>query len=154
ARPEGLAHVPERAARLGIEPGSGLVQEEDVGRARERARHAEPLTLPAGEVPHVGAALLAELHQLEELLHRRAALVEGGEEAERLDHALLLGEPGLLELDAQPGAEAGGVRAPAHAQHLDLARVRSGEALENLHRGGLTGAVGAEQSVTLAAPDL
>ena len=43
---------------------------------------------------------------------------------------------------------------PPHAEHLDVARVPRREALADLDRRGLAGAVRPEQPEALAAPDL
>ena len=94
-----------------------------------------------------------ESHQLHERRHVRTLVVEGAEQAHRFLDRQLVGELRFLELDAEALPQLAFVRGPAQAQHLDLARVGGEQALEDLDRGGLAGAVRAEQPEALAALD-
>ena len=74
-RPLGLEagdDVPELAARLRIEAGGRLVEEEQLGIADQRAGDGEPLLLAAGELLDPGVALVLELDQLQHLVDGRA----------------------------------------------------------------------------------
>ena len=51
--------VPELAARLRVEPGGGLVEEEQLGVADQRDGHGKTLLLAAGELFHNALALLS-----------------------------------------------------------------------------------------------
>ena len=100
----------------GIEAGGRLVQEEQLGVADQGAGQRQPLLLAAGERAHPGLGLLPELHHGDDVVRRRAALVEAAEELHRLLHGELLRELGLLERDAEPLAQLAVVRAPAAAR--------------------------------------
>ena len=54
---EALEHVPQLAARLRIEAGGRLVEKQQLGLAGQRARHRQPLLLPAGQLPDPRVAL-------------------------------------------------------------------------------------------------
>jgi hypothetical protein len=60
----------------------------------------------------------------------------------------------LLEHDADPLAQLPGAGGRVDPEHPDLARTRGPVALEDLHHGRLTRAVGPEQAEHLAAHDL
>jgi hypothetical protein len=80
--------------------------------------------------------------------------VERGEERQRLVDAQLVGEARLLQRDADALAQRALVLLPAAPEHLDLARAGLDQALEDLDRGGLARAVGAEQPEALALAHL
>jgi len=145
--------VPELPARLRIEAGGRLVEEEQLGIAHHRARQREPLLLSTAQLPHPCMALLAELHQVDHLVHAAAARVEAAEQPHGLLHRELLGELRLLELDAEPLAQGALVAVPPLAEHLDHPLVGNREALADLDRGRLAGAVRAEQPEALARGD-
>ena len=74
---------------------------------------------------------------------------------ERLQHPQLVGELGLLELDADALAQ--GLRrslSQVGPQHLHRPGVGGVQALEDLDGRGLAGAVGAEQTEALAGAHL
>jgi hypothetical protein len=50
-------------ARLRIETGGRLVEEEQLGTADERAGEGEPLFLAAGEIRDAGAPFFLQLHE-------------------------------------------------------------------------------------------
>ena len=60
----------------------------------------------------------------------------------------------LLELDAEPLPERLVVGSPSAAEHLDVARVRLEQPLEDLDGRRLAGAVRTEQAEALARPHL
>ena len=105
ARLELLDQVPELAARLRVEAGGGLVEEQQIGIAHQRAGQRQPLFLPAGEVADAGVALLLELHQRDDLGRRRSLPEEAAEQAHGLPDRELFGKLRFLKLDAQPLAE-------------------------------------------------
>ena len=98
--------------------------------------------------------LLVELHQSDDARRRRALAKEAAEELERLEDGELLGELRLLQLDAEPLAQLGRVGLPPQPEHLDDAGVGRRQALADLDRRGLAGAVRSEQAETLAGVDL
>ena len=63
ARAKAVQHAPELSARLRVEAGRRLVEEEHIGTADERAGDGEPLLLPAGERAEPRVALRLELDE-------------------------------------------------------------------------------------------
>src|SRR5262249_33219793 len=104
--------LPELPARLGVEAGGGLVQEQDVGPAYQRARDRQPLALAARELPHPSAPLVAELHVGEHLVGGARRPVEAAEKAEDLLDRELFRKASLLQGDADAIAQVGLVVAP------------------------------------------
>src|SRR5258705_1572796 len=147
--------LPQLPARLRVEPRRGLVEEQQLGLAHERARHREPLLLPAGQGHDARVALLVELDEGEHLCDGVRLPVERSKQREDFTHGDLVGELRFLQLNAEPlaqGAPRGAV-APRRPQNLDVAGVGRREALEDLDRGGLPGAVRPEQPEALAGRD-
>ena len=62
-------------AQLAVERGEGLVEQQQLGPHRERARHRDPLLLAAGKRAHRAVGEVGEMDELEEALHRRRDLV-------------------------------------------------------------------------------
>src|SRR3989441_12177532 len=111
---------------------------------------------PARQLPDPRRALLLELDEPEDLVHGMGARVEAAKQPHRLRDGQLVGELGLLELDAEPLAQRAIGRAapaPPHPEQLHVPRVRLREPLDNLDRGGLAGAVGTEQSEAFPGRD-
>ena len=150
ARPELDDEVPELSARLGVESRGGLVEEEQLGVSDDRAGERQPLLLSPGQLAHARPTLLAELHDVDDVVHVAPARVEAAEQPHRLVNGQLLGELGLLKLDAEPLAQVALVRVPPLAEHFDDAGIRLGETLADLDRGGLARPIGAEQAEALA----
>src|SRR6185503_489875 len=80
--------------------------------------------------------------------------VEAPEQRDRLEDGQLLGELRLLELDPDPLPQPARVVGPGAAEDLDRSAVGCGQPFEDLHRGRLTGAVGAEEAEALAGAHL
>ena len=78
-------------------------------------------------------------------------LEEAAEQAHGLEHGELLGKLRLLQLNAEPLPEFRRVPIPAHAEHLDLARIGGRQAFADFDGGGFAGAVGPEQAEAFAA---
>ena len=64
--------IPELPARLRIEPGRRLVEEQQLRIADQRAGEREPLLLAARQRADARAPLLLELHEPDDVLGRRA----------------------------------------------------------------------------------
>ncbi len=147
--------VPELAARLGVEAGRRLVQEEQLGAADDAERDVEATALPAGEVAAAGAALLGEPDRLDDLVDVARVRVVAGEVRAPTPRrvrsprsaAVCSTMPSRLR---QVGVGVRGV----DAEHVDVAGVAVAVALEDLGGRGLAGAVGAEQGEHLAAHDV
>src|SRR5581483_926973 len=118
---EAFDEVPELAARLRVEAGGGLVEEEEIGIADESAGHGEALFLAAGKLADARILLLFELHESDHLGGRGSFGEEAAEEADGFEDGELVGELGFLQLDAEALAELVRVTAPLQAEDFDLA---------------------------------
>src|SRR2546427_7087941 len=154
-RTEAADDFPQLPARLRIQAGRRLIEEQQLGFADERARDGEALLLTARERHDARLALFLQLDEGEHFIDGVRLPVERSEQREDLADLQLVGELGFLELNAEALAQRppGGAVAPRRPQDLDLARVRYRQALEDFNGGGLAGAVGAEQPKTLARAD-
>ena len=72
-RPEALNELPGAPPCRRVEPGGGLVEEDELRVAGDPERQVEPPSLAAGERPDPGVALLLEPHQLDDLVRRERA---------------------------------------------------------------------------------
>ncbi len=68
--------LPGGAARLRVEAGGGLVEEDQLGVADERQREVQPPQLPAGELAAAHVGLLLQAGQREHLLDVARVRVE------------------------------------------------------------------------------
>src|SRR5690606_36971843 len=148
-----LHQLPYLPPRLGVEAGGGLVEEDEVGISHQGAAEGQALLLAAGERAYPRAALLLELDQCDHVLDIAAMPVETAEELEGLVHRDLLGELGLVQLDAEALAQVMGMAAPAEAEHFDLSGIGRGEPLTDLDGGGLPRAVRAEEAKAFTGVD-
>ena len=146
--------VPELPARLRIETGGRLVEEEQLGPADERAGEGEPLFLAAGEIRNTGAPFFLQLDEANHVAHGRALRVETPKEHQGLVHRELVGELRVLQLDAEALPKRGLIGRPAAAQKDDVPRIGRGQAFANLDGGRLAGAVRPEQAEAFAGADL
>ena len=93
-------------------------------------------------------------NRVDQLLRRPGLRVEAAEQVDQLDDGQVGIQRGGLELDADALLELDRVAPRVDAEHGDLAAVGLVEALEDLDRRRLAGAVGPEQAEDLAAADL
>src|SRR6185503_783517 len=142
--------LPELAACLRIEPGRRLVEKQELRIADERAREREPLLLAARQRADARAPLLLELHEPDDVLDRRPFVKEAAEQADGLLDRELFRELRLLKLNAEPLLQRFGVGLPVEAEHFYFACVARREALADLDRRRLAGAVRAEQAEAFA----
>ena len=138
--------LPDLAPRLRIEPGGGLVQEQNLGVPHQGAGQGEALLLASRKLPDPGARLLLQLDQAQRFLGGAPGPEEAPEEEEHLPHRQLLGKLGLLELDSDPLPNLTLPLVPCEPQDLHFPRFRGEKPLEDLHGRGLAGAVGAEKA--------
>src|ERR1700688_673667 len=95
--------VPDRASRLGVQPGSQLVEKHHLWIVNQRKRNEQPLLLASGEVHKPGVPLLAEAELLEQALGVHGLLVvKRSPEVYRLPHFDALLQLRLLELNSDP----------------------------------------------------
>ena len=147
---EFLDELPELAACLRIEAGRRLVEKQQLRIADERAREREPLLLAARQRADARAPLLLELHEPDDVLGRRSFVKEAAEQADGFFDRELFRELRLLKLNAEPLLQRFGVGLPVEAEHLHFAGVALREALADLDRRRLAGAVRAQQPEAFA----
>jgi hypothetical protein len=123
-----------------------VVEKEKIGVAHQCAGQRQSLLLAAGKVAHAGFGLLFELHQSDDFKSFRPLAEEAAKQADGLENGEFLGELGFLKLDAEALAESRGIGRPAQSQHFDFAGIGGGEPFADLDGGGLTGAIGTEQT--------
>jgi len=118
---EALDHRPEVAPSLRIEPGRGLVEEQELGVADDAERHVDPAPLATRERPDAGVVLLAQPHHLDRGVHGARVRVVVGEHRDGLPHRVDRIELAVLEHKADPLAPRGGRRGRIDAQDADHA---------------------------------
>ena len=153
-----LAHelaqqVPEVAAAARVETGGRLVEEQHLGRRDEAGGEVEPAAHAAGERLHELVGVVGEVEQLEQLVGAAGGPPRFGQVVQPTDHLEV--EPGahqpvdrgLLRGDADAPAHRGGVGDDVEAGDAWRApSVGVRERGEDADRGGLAGAVVAEQA--------
>jgi hypothetical protein len=107
--------LPQLTPGLRIEPGGGLIQEQEIGIADERAGQREPLLLAARERADARPPLLLQLNELDHVLRRGAFLEEAAEQTHRLLDGELVGKLRFLELDSEPLLQGARVGFPLQA---------------------------------------
>ena len=139
--------VPDPAPALDVEPVGRLVEEQHVRVTQQRARDVEPALLPAGELPDPGGALAEEVQLVEHLVDAARSDWSGWPAAS--SSRLTVRSPeNPLACRRTPVLR----RTASRSRHGSRPRIRisppsaGGQALEELDRGGLAGAVGAEES--------
>ena len=123
------------------------------GIADHGQRDGQALLLAAGEVLVAGPGLAAQAQPLHQRDGVGGALVEGGEEGERLADGELVGQAALLELHAEHLAQRVAVASRVEAEDGHLAAVGAAQAGHALDGGGLARAVRAEDAEDLALLD-
>src|SRR3990172_2138798 len=144
-----LDEVPQVVPGLRVEPGGGLVEEDDVGVVNQGDSDGEALLLAAGEGLDERTALLIEGESRQEPLERRTVAEQCGERAQRLLDGQLRPERLRLELHADAVLDGGALADGVEAEEGDAAAVRLAPAFDHLQGGGLAGAVGAQDAERL-----
>ena len=160
AGPQPLDELADVLARLGVEPGRRLVEEEDLRLAEQGAGERGPLAEPLGQAPGERAATVREPDDLEHLgdatlASGRRETLEPCEEGEVVLDRQSQVQPGVLrhhrdpapDLDCMCGVE-------WHPGDLCSARRRREKRREHPHRGCLPGAVRAEEAEHLPPVDV
>src|SRR5581483_2201491 len=144
----------ELPARLGVEAGGRLVEEQQLRIADDAQRDVQAAALPSGERGDPRAFLAAQSDQIDHLAGRAGPWEVPGEVPHDLADGQFVDVARLLHHDADPAAPApaGGLR--VLTQDLDPAAVPPAVSLEDLRRRGLARSVRPEQREGLAAPDL
>ena len=150
--------VDDVADGRGVEAGGGLVEEEHLGLVQQRPRQGDALALSGRRPPHRLVGAVAHAEPLEHLADAASGqlVVEapdacGGQQV--LDRREALVEPRVLGEHARVAPHLVGVDLGVDAEHLGPATVGAQHAVEQADRGGLAGAVGAQQGQHLAGLD-
>ena len=151
-----MSHNARRA--LGIEPGAGLVEEQNFGLVGDGAGNLDALGEAAGEGLDERLGALGELEELEQFVglfrrlgvrHAEVAAVE----VDVLPDGALAVEGIELGDDAHVAAGLGGMLDDVDSGDGDLARSGQRAGGADADGGAFARAVGAEQTEELAAPD-
>jgi hypothetical protein len=150
--------LPHRGPDLRVQPGRGLVEEEDAGPVDEAHGDAQPALHPARVALRDAVGGLGEAEPPEQLIDPwiemlAAQSVELALKLQVLPAGGLFVDAGLLSDDADRLADPLGLVEDAEAADSRRARVRVREGREDLDRGGLTGAVRSEQPEDRAGRD-
>src|SRR5205809_3530415 len=152
---EAADDLPQLAARLRIEAGRRLIEEQQLGFAHERTGDREALLLPARKGHDARLAFLLELDEREHLVDGVRLAVKRPKQPEHFADGELIGELRLLQLDPEAFAQRASWRPilPPHAENLDVATVGLRQAFEDLDGGRLPRAVRPEQPEAFARAD-
>ena len=142
-------HVPDVVALARVEPGRGLVEEDDGGSADQAGGQVEAPSHAAGVGLRPAVAGLVEAELVQQLAGAGAGVRAGevqqpGEQLEILPAGQLLVDRGVLAGQADRAADAVGVLHDVAAGDRGGARVGTQEGREDADGGGLARAVGAE----------
>ncbi len=150
-----LQPLPHQVARLRVEPGGGLVEQQQPGIVDERARQRQPPLHAAREFARLGLRLVREGGKFEQRRYtrRQRGRIEA-EVAPENAQVFGAGEVGVerVELTHHAHLRLDSLRLLRHGQAkgLDAAAVGVCEAEADAQGGGLAGAVGANQPQALA----
>src|SRR6266576_852454 len=147
---EGANDVPELAAALRVEAGSGLVEKQNFRIAYQRSSDGKSLALSAGKFADPGVRFLRELQLVENFVATTWFTVEAGEEFDGFAHGEFFGEARLLQRDAELFPQITRIRLPGLAEDGDFAGGRRQQSLENFDGRCLPCTIRAEQSEALA----
>ena len=157
-RPELLQTLPDLVARLGIEAGRRLVEDEELRPVEKRAGHHQTPDHPAGEVGRPGVFPVVEGHEPQQLPGAPRRLGRGdvevaGEDLEVLKNGKVRIDVVLLLADADPGLHRARLPGDVEAQHPQRPPARRGEGVDHPDRGGLPRPVGTEDPEALPGVD-
>src|SRR6185437_103722 len=148
--------LPHEVARLRVEAGGGLVEEEQVRIVHERAREHQPALHAAGELFDAARFARLERGELEQRTNAPRRLAGGIAEVARVDGEVLAHREIRIEVvdlrhDAHPPARFARIARHLVPEQGDRSRVGRREAEEHAQRGGLPRAVRAEEPEAFAA---
>ena len=158
-RVEVVEVLPYRDAALRVESDRRLVEEEDFGVVHEGADEVDAAAHAAG----VGADALSGHVRKADQLQQLVGLAPGIAPGEAIEHALKLEEvpaggevveAHLLHREADAPADGLGIGVDVVPGHADASRGLPEQRGEYLHRGGLAGAVGAQEAEELLPGDI
>ena len=106
-----------------VEPGGGLVEEQQVGIASQGDGHVEPALLATGELIHPIIALVGQPDDLDDLVHRPGMRIEPGVHGNRLVDCEVRLDPRRLQDDPDARLELHSFAGRVRAQNLDFSVV-------------------------------
>ena len=156
---EPVEPIPDEMARLRVEAGGGLVEQEQLGFVDKRAGNRQPAFHPARKKLHPIPGSVSQLNEIKELLGSAPSLVAGDPKVARVGEQVFIDEQlgvqrvGLWD-DAQPRADSRTIPGWVLAQHTQGPARRRRDAPDHPHGRRFTGAVRAEEAERLAALDI
>jgi hypothetical protein len=153
---EQLAELGTNAcARMRVQRGQRLVEQQHRGIPREGAGERDPLALAAGELGHTRAREVSDAEALEQVVHPRAIV---GAEAHVPEHVEVRKQGVLLEQVADPPALGRDVEVLFGVEQdgpvdSDAPRLGAQEACDDAQGGGLPGARRTDEGERLARRD-
>ncbi len=154
----GVAELLDQAvdleANLGIEPGGRLIQKQELRIVDQGQSEGYALFLSAGKFGVIFVPLFRKLQAIEELVAVDTPRVERGKQLQSFVDLDFIRQVGGLQADADPVFDPARFQAGIVAEHQRLAGAALPEPFEDLDRGGLARAVGAEQAEYFAGEDL
>ena len=147
--------LPQQVARLGVQAGRRLVEDDEVRLVDERAGDRQAPLHAAGQGLDLVLGALVELDELEELIGPLARDLAGDVEVARvhlqvLAHRELGVEVVDLRHDAEARLDLAGLRARIHPEHAQLTLGHRARARDHPHRRGLARAIRSEEAERLA----
>jgi hypothetical protein len=113
---------PEVAAGLDVHGHRRLVEHQQGGVADDADGEPQPLRLPAGQLVRATVGQIADLGQLDHLVHRKWIGVQAGHHLEQFAYGQVLGHPPDLQHGADGPGRDRAVRSATEQRHR--ARVR------------------------------
>ena len=147
--------VPELAPRLGVDAGGGLVEQQQLGLGQDAGAERQALLPAARQLP---ASCRSRPCRPRRSMAARASLrrigeaVDARDELQVLQDRQVLVEAEALRHVADVALDLLALRADVVAERRAAAAVGRQQPAQHAQRGGLAGAVGAEEAVDLAAP--
>ena len=150
--------VPEHMPCLRIQPGGGLIQQQNVRFVDQCAGNRQPALHAPGKVLHPGAGSVAELSELQQLIGLGPEEAAGQSEVAAVHNDVLpdrelLVQVVLLGDHPQACPHFGALLLRIQAGHLHLARRACRHCGDHAHGGGLARPVGPQQAERLTPAD-
>ena len=151
---DGLAHL---VGDVGIKARGRFIEQEQLGIVQQRLAEVEPRAFSGGKLaghPFAQIAYFEKLQKIGDLLLRIRHAVDAGEHQQILPDEQIAGEGSVGAGEVHAFEEVDAVLEKVAPERTDAARGWRGEAQQHVHRGGLAGAVRAEQTQDLAPAEL
>ena len=131
--------VPDDVARLRVEPGRGLVEQQHLRVVHERPGDRQPSLHPARQRLDLVVGAFAQLDEIDELVRPPAEVAPGQAEVAAVDDDVLADrqlhvQRVLLRHDAEPRADVRALRHRIQAEDAQRSRRRRRDAPDHSHR--------------------